>query len=121
MQIKIIADENIPLKAVQNLRKNGTEIISISENSPGISDEEIIKIAQQNGGYILTFDKDFGELVFRSRHIIDGVILLRIEPKSLDYVLEKIKTALFIIKNDPQMNFIVVNDMNIRMRKIVFK
>ncbi len=121
MPITIIADENIPLKSIQALRMEGFEIVSISERSPGISDLEIIKIAQSLSGYILTFDKDFGKLIFRLKLKIDGVILLRIEPKAVDYVTEKIKGALFIIKNDPQTNFIVINDKNVRLRKIAFK
>ncbi|WP_291115043.1 DUF5615 family PIN-like protein [Flavobacterium sp. UBA6135] len=42
----IIADENIPLPIIEMLVKNKIETISIYDNYRGISDVEIIKLAQ---------------------------------------------------------------------------
>ena len=44
----IIADENIPLPIIDALVKNKIEIISIFDNYRGISDVEIIKLAQKS-------------------------------------------------------------------------
>lgn len=42
----IIADENIPLPIIETLVKNKIAMISIFDNYRGISDLEIIKLAQ---------------------------------------------------------------------------
>ena len=60
----IIADENIPLPIIETLVKTKIEMISIFDNYRGISDLEIIKLAQNPPKIILTEDKDFGDLVF---------------------------------------------------------
>lgn len=45
---------------------------------PGISDDEVLDIANNEGAPLLTGDKDFGELVYRQRRIMSGVILIRL-------------------------------------------
>lgn len=77
LQPKIVADENIELKIIQNLRENHFEPISIFETSRGITDLEVIEIAEKNEALILTEDKDFGEWVFSHHKPTTGVILLR--------------------------------------------
>ena len=46
------------------LYKNNIEIISIFQNHRGISDVDIIRMAQNPAKIILTEDKDFGDLIF---------------------------------------------------------
>ena len=45
--VKFLADENIPLEVVSFLKKDGVEIESVSVIKPGISDEEILEIANR--------------------------------------------------------------------------
>lgn len=73
----ILADENIHYFIIKVLREAGFTVNSISENSKGIKDEEVIKRSIQNNYWLLTEDKDFGEWVF-SHHIKNlSVIFLR--------------------------------------------
>lgn len=60
-----LANENFPRPSTIILRENGFSVKSIQEDSPGISDDEIIKIALNSNLIILTFDRDYGELIFR--------------------------------------------------------
>lgn len=64
-----LAKENFPAPSINLLRINNFYVLSIQETTPGISDEEVLKIATDyNYDYnyiILTFDKDYGELIFR--------------------------------------------------------
>jgi hypothetical protein len=39
---EFLADENIPIKAVEELKRKGVNIISILEISPGLSDKEAL-------------------------------------------------------------------------------
>ncbi len=62
---KLLADENVPLKAVEILREKGVDVASVTELSPGLKDREVLDLAGREGRIIVTFDKDFGELVVR--------------------------------------------------------
>jgi predicted nuclease of predicted toxin-antitoxin system len=63
--MRFLANENFPAPSIRLLKELGIEVKSISENSPGIVDEKVIQIAQKEKRIILTFDKDYGELIFR--------------------------------------------------------
>lgn len=75
-----LANENFPKPSVTLLRDNGFSIKSIQEEFPGISDEEVIKLAIKHNLIILTFDSDYGELIFK--HSKDN-------PPSVVYFREK--------------------------------
>ncbi|MCY3986906.1 MAG: DUF5615 family PIN-like protein, partial [Candidatus Dadabacteria bacterium] len=56
---KLLVNENIPLRSVRALRNDGYDVISISERSPGISDENVLQIACADNRIIVTFDRDY--------------------------------------------------------------
>ena len=60
-----VADENFPRPALEALRNAGWEVFSVAEECSGISDEEVAALCSESQRVLLTFDKDFGELVFR--------------------------------------------------------
>jgi hypothetical protein len=37
-----LANENFPLESIRKLRKAGYDVVSVSEDSPGIEDKEIL-------------------------------------------------------------------------------
>jgi predicted nuclease of predicted toxin-antitoxin system len=57
----ILADENIHSYIIQTLRDAEIKVISVSELSKGIKDEQVIGWALKMDYTILTEDKDFGE------------------------------------------------------------
>jgi predicted nuclease of predicted toxin-antitoxin system len=76
--MKLLADENIPLETVELLEESGYDVLSILRNHSGISDSEIIRLSNKEERLIITFDKDFGFLVFaQGLHPTNGVIFLR--------------------------------------------
>ena len=80
--LKLLANENIPLDSVRSLRDVGHDVLSISERSPGISDEEVVQIARTENRIIVTFDRDYGELIFRRGSPAPaGVWYLRFPPE----------------------------------------
>lgn len=64
--MKFIADENIPLRVVEKLRKDGINIESVIRIKPGMMDREIVELSRNKKAIIITFDKDFGELTFKN-------------------------------------------------------
>ena len=45
---------------------------------PGITDAEVLNLANNESAILLTSDKDFGELIFRLHRIAAGVVLIRL-------------------------------------------
>ena len=59
-QPRLLADENIPWPLVKSLREKGLELLWIPETGlRGISDLELVNLANRNGMIILTRDRDF--------------------------------------------------------------
>jgi predicted nuclease of predicted toxin-antitoxin system len=77
--MKILADENIGKKIIVYLRaKKGFNVVWIKESNRGMADEDIIKLAAKERSILLTYDSDFGSLVFLEQRPHFGVIFLRL-------------------------------------------
>jgi predicted nuclease of predicted toxin-antitoxin system len=75
---RFLANENAPREAVLAARAAGFDVAWMVELQPGANDETVLSLAQQDNRVLITFDKDFGELVFhRGVSGSHGVILLR--------------------------------------------
>jgi predicted nuclease of predicted toxin-antitoxin system len=84
---KFLANENVPLQAVEAVRLAGYDLSWVGESMAGASDEMVLTNAVTQGRVLLTFDKDFGELAFRlGRNSSCGVILLRPKLRSPEYI-----------------------------------
>lgn len=79
--MRLLADENVPHPSVRVLREAGYDVESISELAPGAPDTEVLRRAQTECQVLITFDRDFGELVYhRGAPAPLGIIYLRLEP-----------------------------------------
>jgi predicted nuclease of predicted toxin-antitoxin system len=73
-----LANENFPLSSIEILRRNSLNIKSIAAEFSGITDKEVIEIALREDRTILTFDRDYGKLIFKYGYKPSaGVILFR--------------------------------------------
>jgi predicted nuclease of predicted toxin-antitoxin system len=75
-----VADADISMKEIEKLRSI-YGVASISEN--GMSewpDEKVLRFARLQNCVLITCDRDFGRLVFKSRKACRGVIYLRRQP-----------------------------------------
>ena len=91
---QFLADENIPKGTVDLLRRQGVDIVSVTKFSSGKSDAEVLDLANQTGRVIITFDKDFGQLIFKEKRKTKGLILLRFIPKSPQQIAKRIQQML---------------------------
>ncbi|MCY7393149.1 MAG: DUF5615 family PIN-like protein [Leptolyngbyaceae cyanobacterium CAN_BIN12] len=79
--MRFLANENFPLPSARLLRQAGYDLASVTEDSPGIEDSEVLTRAADEQRVILTFDRDYGELIYRLRLPSPmGVIYLRFRP-----------------------------------------
>jgi len=84
-QPKLLADENIPWPLVRLLRSMGLDVVWIPETRyRGISDREVVDLANSDGRAVLTRDSDFLETNLR-RRIRYGLIYVA-EPVKRDNV-----------------------------------
>ena len=60
-----LANENFPAPSVSLLRQQGFEVHSIVEENRGLDDISVIGLAREHGLVILTFDRDYGEIICR--------------------------------------------------------
>jgi hypothetical protein len=112
-----LANENFPKPSIILLRNAGFVIKSIQEELPGISDDEVVSIASGLNLIILTFDSDYGELIFR---------YYKNTPPAVVYFREKGSDPLFAgrllidLLSKPNISiinaFTVVEEKNIRQR-----
>jgi predicted nuclease of predicted toxin-antitoxin system len=116
--MKLLANENFPYKSIHYLKEKGYNVLSIGMDNPSIRDSEIMEIAINEERTIVTFDRDYGELIFRYNYKpAKGVIYLRLseyQPDEPGLIIEE------IIKNKEinLTNALTVVDKNgIRQRK----
>ena len=116
--MKFLANENFPYPSIIKLRQDGYDVTSILDISPSISDEEVMQIAIAESRTILTFDRDYGELIFRKGYRLQsGVIYFRIS----DYLPQHPAHLLIeFLKHNPDFNnfLTVIHKSAIRQRRI---
>ena len=67
-----LANENFPLLSVRLLREAGHRVVSIIQEAPGGKDEDILKRAHTERLINLTFDRDYGELIYPASSFTAG-------------------------------------------------
>ena len=117
--MRFLANENFLYPSIKVLRENGLEIFSIGEESSGISDIEVLKRAVSEELIILTFDRDYGELLFKY-HLEAPPAIVYFRNKGLDpkdaarFLLDILQKSEIEIQN----MFTVISEDGIRQRKL---
>ncbi len=115
---KFLADENVDFRIVKALREDKYEIEAIIEINPGISDHEVLSIANILKAIILTEDKDFGELTFRLKKPNKGIILIRMNGSKVEEKIRKLKEVLENHADELSEHFTVIASDKVRIRKM---
>jgi len=98
------------------LRKDGLKCEFVGDWKRGAKDLEVIERADKMKEVIITEDKDFGELIFKRRLKVPGIILFRTtftNPKRRYLLFKQI-----ISKISPYGNFIVIEDKSCKSKEI---
>ncbi|MGF1670845.1 MAG: DUF5615 family PIN-like protein [Balneolaceae bacterium] len=114
----IIFDENIDQQIIEKIRLFDYETYSIREETPGISDRNVIDLVRIKKGLLITEDKDFGKLVFSHKIKDCSVILLRYKKSDSDRIADKIIRVLENYYKEPANYFYTITGERIRSRKI---
>ncbi len=117
--MKFLVDESTGLKVAEFLRKNGHDVLFVTEAMPQSDDQTILAKAKQDKRILVTNDKDFGELVFRSGEVSHGVILFRLSDERAANRVRVIKTVLQKYASRLANHFSVATETEIRIRPIL--
>lgn len=115
--MNILADESVDGPIVERLRQEGHSVQYIAEMAPGITDEVVLDLANQERALLLTADKDFGELVFRQGRLSSGVVLIRLAGTSAVQKAEMVVAAIGQHSTEMPRAFSVVSPGIVRIRQ----
>ena len=117
MSIALLANENFPAPAIRKLRAAGVDVVAVSEVMPAASDKEVMEYARREQRWIVTFDRDYGDLVFREGLLPPPAILFfRQEPYPPDRPADLVLAML----SEPQQAegcMVVISERNIRRKR----
>src|SRR5437773_885172 len=93
MTERYLANENFPLGVAQTLRSQGEDVVHAGETLAGQPDPVILQTALDQDRILLTFDHDFGELVYRHLHPpAPGIVLFRLHQLTPDVLISALET-----------------------------
>lgn len=115
--IKLLADENIPKETVDLLKQQRVDVVSVQEIRSGLSDRDILELAKVKGRIVVTFDKDFGEIIFKEKFKSQGLILLRFVPESPQHIGNRI-LQLLAAKIKMEKSVVVVKEDSVKVTSL---
>ncbi|MCC6580136.1 MAG: DUF5615 family PIN-like protein [Phycisphaeraceae bacterium] len=114
--MRFLADENISPSVIQRFREAGHDVLSVKQSMAGSDDALVLHAAVSDRRVLVTHDKDFGDLAFRSAWIESGgVILFRLTPQSREQDVQRI-VEILCSRNDWSGTFWAVTDTGLRRR-----
>ena len=105
-------------RIVAPLAVYGHEVVYVSDEIPGSSDDDVLAFAYQTASILITEDKDFGDLVFDSRRSTTGIILVRMAGVRLNTRQDLILSFIEAHGKELSGNISVVTPAGVRIRKI---
>jgi len=111
--VRWLADECVDAGLVGQLRAAGHDVRYIAEDASGS------RLAEAEARLVLTEDKDVGELVFRARLAVPGVVLLRIDPEQRAIKWERLEVAITRYGDGLFGRYVVVQASRLRSRPLL--
>lgn len=100
--MKFFADECFFVATIKALRTAGYEVESILERKlSGLSDEEIASLCTKENRVLLTLDNDFGNIFRFPIGSNPGIILIKIQPETVEDSITAILA--FLKRNSPDI------------------
>ncbi len=121
MSLRLLLNENFPAPSVAILREAGFDLISIAESHASIDDVDVLALAVRDHRCIVTFDRDYGELLFARRYPAPpAVILLRVVSYRPE---EPAQWVMQLVADEKEClgRFTVLDDGGIRSRPLLYE
>jgi predicted nuclease of predicted toxin-antitoxin system len=114
----LLVNENFPAPSLKALRAFDFDVIAVTEAMPSATDRAVLEYARALDRWLITFDRDYGELVFL-RELLPppAIIFIRQEPIPPDAPATWLANLLL----DPSLEsgyFITLGSKTIRRRLV---
>ena len=87
----LLADENQHPLVIARLRAAGYNVEALAETSSGMTDVDILRRADIASTILVTYDRDFGELIFKHGHAAPlAVLYTRLSRAEPDYIADRL-------------------------------
>ena len=116
--MNFLADESIDRQIVARLRQDGHAVQYVAEMAPGISDDNVLDMANREASLLLTADKDFGELVFRQGRFTLGTLLVRLAGMAPERKSEVVASVILQHGEELPGAFSVLTARSLRIRRL---
>ena len=116
--MRLLADANVESMLVEWLRSGGHDVVWAAELAPAIADADLLDSANAEERVILTHDRDFGELVFRSSLYSQGVVLMRFRAPLQAERLALLQQHWTTVERRARGNFLVLTERRVRIRAL---
>jgi predicted nuclease of predicted toxin-antitoxin system len=114
--MRFLADENVEPIVVEWLRTLGHDVTEMSTLQPGSDDDVVLALARAEERVLITYDLDFGELVYRGGLLHTGILLLRLRGTTAADRLSALQVH-WAVAVTKLPNFVVVHDRKVRVRR----
>jgi predicted nuclease of predicted toxin-antitoxin system len=115
-RLRFIVDESTGSAVAEYLQQAGYDVLFAGDIMAQADDSDILALAVHQQRIVVTNDKDFGELVFHTGQVHDGVLLLRLEDESPANRLRVFQAVLVDHGDRLPGNFVVATEKGIRVR-----
>ncbi len=96
--MRILVDENIPLKTVAALRAAGHDVLDVRGTADqGIDDPRLWQICQSQNRLLVTTDKGFAQRRHEPHH---GVVIVRLRQPNRDRIHQRVMDAIALVPKD---------------------
>jgi len=112
----LVADESVDFGIITRLRELGIFVVSISEDSSGIKDTEVLMKASEAQCLLITEEKDFGELTYRLKLLHSGILLIRLSDMTRKERIELVAAIIEKYFNQLFGNFSVLTKSGLRIK-----
>ena len=116
MIVDLLANENVPFPLIAALQRSGIDVSAIASRSPRLSDVAVLTLARRESRWLVTYDRDYGELIFvRGLAAPPAILYLRQELSALEATASVLR-ELVSRPEEVVGYFLVIGDRSIRRR-----
>lgn len=116
--MKFIVDESAGMAVVEHLREAGHDVMAVGETMPQANDVQILETAEKESRILITNDKDFGELVYRTGQAHFGVLLLRLRDEGSANRVHMVRSIMDSYADQLVGHFVVATEKAVRIRSV---
>ena len=111
-------DENLPTEAVDILRLDGHEAVTVLDQDLGGSpDNHLMSVCRREERCIISLDTDFGDIRRYPPHEYHGIIVLRLKEHSRQNILNVLSSIVHLLRTEELKGCLwIADERKVRIR-----